>query len=448
MNPQHKKIIIILFFLAFLPRIFALGLLLKNHIDLLSTDGPGYIIPVVNLLKHGIFSQSPLGANPIPDSLRTPLYPFFLLPFLVAKAPLAAVAVVQDLLFAIAVILVYLMGQKIFHKKTVLVAAVLMALEPFGIFNTNFIMAQNIYYPVFIAAILLILYYLQGSNKTSLYWSSALLGIAALIKPVVIALFPLLLVGIMIKRTQWQTKIRTCVFAVLIFFLIVSPWILRNKISIGTWQFSSISDVNLYASNALLFKDFFHVQDAPILEDRFSAPPPETAAAPATTQAAGEAARTFIKKHLGKYIVFHILYTPRIFIIDQYLDLTQLFYQKPLLRIMPNLYADLAHGNVTALDADFFALLRTPVFLISLAGKIVWAGFAFLLLRSLFLALRYEKQYEKKSIIIFSFLFLCWYALVFSPVGRAGYRIPVNFLIFLVGLEYLYYPPAKKSVSA
>lgn len=444
---QQKKIILMLFLLAFLPRLAALGLLLKNHVDLLSTDGAGYILPALNLLHHGVFSQSPTGTNLIPDSLRTPLYPFFLLPFLAAGSPLAAIAIVQDILFAGTVILVYLMAQSMFQEKTARVASILMAIEPFGIFDTNFITAQNIYYPVFIPAILLILYYLRHEDSRPPYWSSALLGIAALIKPVVIALFPFLLVGIIFKRIPWRERMKTCSIAAIIFLLITGPWLIRNKLSIGTWQFSSISDVNLYASNAHLFKDFFHIQDSPIFEKRFDIPPPEVLATPARTQAVGNAARAFLRKHFGKYIVFHLLYTPRIFIIDQYVDIMQLFFQKRLLPVMPNIYSELVHGSIGALRTDIPLLLRSPVFLISLVGKTVWIFFTFLVVRSVYLAARYEEHNSKRAIIVFSFLFLCWYALVFSPVGRAGYRIPIEFLIFLIGLEYLFYPPPQ-SVSA
>lgn len=450
MVQQYKKIIFILFLLAFLPRMLALGLLAQNHVDITSVDGGSYIIPALNVLHHGVFSQSPpSNNNPTPDSFRTPLYPFFLFPFIAVGAPFAAIAIIQNMLFAAAVVIVYLMGQAVFHEKTARTAAILMALEPFGLFNTNFITAQNIYYPVFIPALLLMLWYLQNGNGKLMYGSSALFAVAALIKPVVVALFPFILVSVMLKRSPWQTKIRIGAYALIIFFLILSPWLIRNKMSIGTWQFSSISDENLYASNAHLFQNFFHIPDSPILEKRFlDAPPAGEQYDPAITRAIGEAARMFIKKHLGKYVAFHFLFAPRIFITDQYSDVAQIFYHEPIFAVSPDLYGELAHGDLRAFGADFFALLRSPIFFVSLAGKIIWAGFLLLTIRAVIMALRYERHYEKKSIVIFSFLFLCWYAMVFSPVGRAGYRIPVEFLIFLVGLEYLFFPLHTNSAQS
>lgn len=437
----NKKIILILILASMIPRLITLHLMTHYDYDtpgIMAIEAENFKRLSLNILKYNTFSKE-INDNPRPDNYMPPLYPLFYLLFVYFDIPYYVISIVQNILFTITVLTVYFLGRKIFREKTVRLAALLMALEPNSAFYTNFFHAQAIYYPVFTPAVLLTLDWLKTESRRSLYFTSFFLGIAALIKPVIIAIFPIIGLAIIFNHQSFKKTAYTLAMCAIIFAAIISPWLIRNRVSLGTWQFSSISDINLYGSNVHLFRQFFDIKEEPILPENYTPPVNDDGYRIETTKARGIAAKNFIKKYLFKYAAFHILYSPRIFIQDQYSDIIQMFSSKPLLSVSLDFYTQLAKFNLGRLLKDVRKLMLNPAFLVYIGGKLIWLTITMATFWSLHQFFKTDNPAEKR-VIMFSLIFLLWYALIFSPVGRAGYRTPVNFLMFLLSLEFFFLP--------
>lgn len=79
------------------------------------------------------------------------------------------------------------------------------------------------------------------------YAFAVVLGLAALTRPIGFYFFPLFLLMFVFWHYRsldfaWKKLLSVC----LLFLLILSPWIIRNKITFNTWELSSAGWLNLY----------------------------------------------------------------------------------------------------------------------------------------------------------------------------------------------------------
>jgi len=433
---RDKKIILFIFLLAFIPRIIALAYLLMlgpGYLD--ASDGSSYIQPAINLINNFTFSID-TGAPPYPDNFRTPIYPFFLLPFIYFKIPFFVTAIVQIIIFGAIMVMAYFMGRTVFEEKTARWAVIFTAIEPHSIFSTNFITAQNLNYLFLLPSILFALMGIKTEKTRYFYFSAALLALSALTKPVTLALSPLLILSLAFSSDSFKKIIKTTIIALVIFAAITSPWLIRNKISLGTWQFSSIANHNLYFGNLNLFGKFYNLQDNP---EAVAEPPLVKPYDTLVLKEAGLKARKFIMKHFYEYAFFVLALTPRLFIQDGYVDLLQMFFAKPLLSASPNLYTFLMQRDFSSFLANLQILLTAPAFSVYIAGKIIWLTITAGLIVAGWKAAKDENK-KRKKIIFWCLIFLLWYAFLHSPLGRVGYRYPLHFFIFAISLEYFLIP--------
>ena len=82
------------------------------------SDAETFLRVADNILTHGIMSQS-VAAPFIPDSLRTPLYPYFLAFFTGLKIPLFWIISIQSVLAGVVAATIYRLGNVIFHSPAI-----------------------------------------------------------------------------------------------------------------------------------------------------------------------------------------------------------------------------------------------------------------------------------------------------------------------------------------
>lgn len=201
------------------------------------SDAENFILIAQNFLEHGAFSTM-RNAPWLPDALRTPLYAFLIIPFLWAKIPLFYLIFLQNILAGVVGVLLFKLGQ-IFFKKNIIgiLAALFYSFEPTSLYWSGLLMPDNIF--VFLVVLSLYLFV-----KKQWPWFAFVMGLAALTRPIALYFFPLFFVWYAYTEARGRTKNSVLLFKqaiamVCIFLLTIGPWIVRNKVTFGVFEFSS-----------------------------------------------------------------------------------------------------------------------------------------------------------------------------------------------------------------
>lgn len=251
----HKKEIFLFLLMLGLELAMIFVLSQKNGLSIFfRSDGTEYQTLVLNLINRGEFSldrQAPF----VPTDYRTPIYPAWLtIIYLIFKSFKPAIFI-GAVIFAISAPLVYLIGKEIFSEKIAFWSAILFAVEPWAIFQSGFLAAEQIAIPTFLVAVYLFCRYLKSEKSRYLYWASSILGLATMIRPATlyfILIFAFLAFVAEQKHSIFRS-IKTSVVTILIFSAVLSPWLIRNKIVLNTWQLSSA------ASNGVLYIESYNL---------------------------------------------------------------------------------------------------------------------------------------------------------------------------------------------
>jgi hypothetical protein len=211
-------------------------------------DSPTYLIPARYLLRGLGFVSEP----GIPETLRTPGYPLFLLPFLAATMRAAPIVLAQHLMGEIMTLAVYLGARRLFDSRAAALAAgILFALDPLTIHYANKVLSETLFTALLLALVLLTL------DRRERWLSGAVVaGLLVLVRPVAIAYF--LLVAIVRQRR------RALAFAA-VAALFPLGWAIRNGVATGVYSVSSVSGINMLfhrAAGALAIGDDYEFRDA------------------------------------------------------------------------------------------------------------------------------------------------------------------------------------------
>jgi len=206
-----------------------------------SGDTASYLEPGRNLLLHGRFLTGVL-----PEIDRTPGYALFLA--VVSLPGVAAAALVQVILSAFTVVLVWRLARAVFDDDRIpLTAAWLFAFEPVSIIYSVRLMPETFYLALLLLSLERMVVFLRGRCLRTLAASGLWLAAATFVRPVSYYLPVALALGLfaMMMRLpglRWKAP------AVLL--LSVVPWLavwqVRNLLETGYGGFSSIVVRNLY----------------------------------------------------------------------------------------------------------------------------------------------------------------------------------------------------------
>ena len=186
------------------------------------------------------------------SAIRTPFYPLFLSLIYLFRLPLFAIVFFQNILFSFAVVFVYRIGREFFSDLTGKIASVLLVLEPNMFFVVNFGTTET----VFIFLIVLFTYVFakwytsDKFDKKYLILSSVFLALATLTRPV--ALYLVAVIGFLMiikwffRRDKFVVYLKSFIIFVILFLLILSPWLLRQYLVFGKAKLSSIDTWMLY----------------------------------------------------------------------------------------------------------------------------------------------------------------------------------------------------------
>lgn len=207
--------------------------------DYFYPDSFTYLTPALSVL-HGLGFTTDDG----PETLRTPGYPVFLLPFLALRTPQGVIVGVNHLLDALIAAAVYWLARRNGARKSVAIAgALIIAFDTITIHYANKILTETL------SATLVFIVFVIVTYRRTLPWlvtAGLLCGALVLVRPVAILYF-----GVVMLWLLWD-RVRPIVVTAFVVSAIALPigWASRNAAKTGVFTISSIGAINLMSYRA------------------------------------------------------------------------------------------------------------------------------------------------------------------------------------------------------
>jgi len=239
---KNNKLIILVFILAVLIRLFFFSLLPKEtRHKVISNDGTDacwYHSLASNIVKNGTYPDGEL--------FRVPVYPYFVSIFyrlfdIKDKNinALPAIVFFQFINSGLVCILLFKIGEILFNRNVGFLASLLLAVNLDDIFYSNIMLSENLFNLFFTLNIYFLVRYFLSNEKNMRYLagSSIALGPAALTRSIVYYFIFFVIFLIFVKyKHNLKKVVAHSLLAFGIFFIIIFPWMLRNYSLSGAFR--------------------------------------------------------------------------------------------------------------------------------------------------------------------------------------------------------------------
>jgi len=213
-------------------------------------------ILINNLIEHKSYSLRSFNGELVPSVLMPPLYAFFLyfihtISFLKESYFLYLVFFIQIVLSTYSVYLFYQINQNFFSIKSSLINSFIFSLIPLNIYVCGQITSANI--QLFLSLLFLKLLFALIKNKTikNIIFFSITSGLLILSRGEFLIIFAFTLFFIFIKK---KMEIINLIKILMIVFLVISPYVIRNYIHFNQFIIVKSLGYNLWKGNNQLSK--------------------------------------------------------------------------------------------------------------------------------------------------------------------------------------------------
>jgi len=169
-----------------------------------------------------------------PSAHWPPGYPMALAPlyFLFDNNPVAA-RMLNAVLGSATVVLLYLLGSRVFDRRVGLTAALLLAIFPNQVFFSSLTMTE-IFFTTLLILILLLTVYLMLGQRAPPLWQvglvGALIGYAALVRGEGLLLMAFILPALLMRWRSWRRVLTYAAVLLVGMAVIIAPWTVRNVV--------------------------------------------------------------------------------------------------------------------------------------------------------------------------------------------------------------------------
>jgi len=325
-------------------------------------------------------------------------------------------------------------------------AGLFFALEP----NIAVYAVSIITEPLFVFIFLLFLYLLTRSLKTKQLGTKrflalgALLGFGVLVRPVLYP-FAFILVALLAFYLGRIVLTRSWLRLVTVFaaglYLVVFPWILRNKVVFDSWSVSSISGVHTFLSYAVPFYAYQHGVNKNVAEAELTER--------IKSQVVGDKydlrnnelyqryAREIISQDVPGYVFFHAINTTSFFLSNGYRNVPRDLGFEVSYPTVNLSFIRLAINRQLETLWDFFRD-HLGSLLVFVGGAILWLLVNLFMLLGIFKSLFRQRDQMIKYFGWLAVVTILYFAAVAGPEAYYKMRMPVNPFIFILafyGLE-------------
>ncbi|MDP2909867.1 MAG: glycosyltransferase family 39 protein, partial [bacterium] len=348
-------------------------------------DSAAFMQTAKNLLHYGVFSidgvmQATEPQLPLhPTNFVTPGYVFWLaLIYAIFKSFTPAIFL-GALFFALSVPLTYFLSKEIIaNKKIAFGAAAIFMIEPLSLYYAGLLFSEQIFVPVFLAACLLFVRYLNYGHKKELFISLFLFSFSMLIRPIIFYFLPFLILFVILKNFRISKKILLIYTLLSIFtvYSLVGAWLIRNKIVLDSWQISSNQGHTLGYHYDVLRQ--YLVKNRGFDPGQLNIAGPPLYGNQEYDTLMGKEATKMLWKYKWDYLKIHLGYAPLFFMSSGYDGLAGRLLDKPILNgtFRNNLALNLINGKIWE---GLKVLANAPAAIyIFMAGTLMWVLVAIL----------------------------------------------------------------------
>lgn len=375
-NQKNKLILLFVFALVFG---LVVSFIFRQKIDptALFIDSMAYKATALNIIEHGDFSDPDQTS---PNNFRAPLYPLWLALIYLIFGSFNFAIPIGIVIFSLTAPLTYLIARELFNEKVAWLSGLLVAFEPWAAFLTGTIMSEQLFMPIFLLSVYLVIRYLKYNSRGSFYLSAVFFGAATLTRPYILYFWCILVIVAFFKKQKFFESLKIITLATLIFILVIAPWVLRNKIVLDTWQPSSVPGFSLYVLNFNTLQVYLGKFKS--LDDGYARAYKITEGVSiASTEGSlilMNEALEGIRQNLSAYIKISVLSLPNFFVsnsyssLGYYLGLKEFKIQSQVFNLIKtghfteiwNKILDISWGERTLLASGFFWPIISILFLI------------------------------------------------------------------------------------
>lgn len=416
-----------------------------RNFDLFSTISrpEGYYEIAVNMLAGHGFSGVTYGPPFPPESLRVPLYPFFIAVIIKLFGTYWAVIIPQIIIGSVLAVLAKRISYHALPDRRVAAGVgIFFAVEPLLLqLSSVALLTETVFLIIFFGFILTLFNYFDTENFFYLAISAFLLGLATLTRPVTQYLPVFIMVFIIWhfrKKLSWRAMRHAILFAI-IFLVVISPWLYRNFRVFDNASLAVTSAHNLYlyfVPSILALENNTSYDEA---RKKFLVEENSTDLNKINLREANRFTRRsleIIKSHPVGAIKLIFLTTVSFFTHDGYLGVLQdMGYLKIGAPIIPVYKIIQSPRSAISIMAD---IIKTPAIFVVL-GRIFWVIVTFLAFFGMALSV---KQMGLRSQIALPILIVAYFTLTAAVVGlgiTARYRTPINVFMVLFALYSFFY---------
>ncbi|MFH1990699.1 MAG: glycosyltransferase family 39 protein [Patescibacteria group bacterium] len=400
-----------------------------------------------NLVLNNTFSKS-LEIPLIPNFFRSPGYPFWLAFIYMIFNSFKPAVFLGIIIFATLAPLIYLIIREVFSEKLAFLTGIIFALEPRMAFSAPFLLSEQIFVPVFFLAIFFaIKFFNHPQCNRYMFFSAIFLATSSLIRGISLYLWPVFIIFFFFKLYKtWPMAKILKIFALTTFALIsiISPWLLRNRITLGTWQSSSLFGIHLYWGHLETLQRYLGVPQEIAHQKNLDRAIELTGGnfeTPESVNILTKSALEEIKNNFGAYIKIYAFNAGLFFITDGYKGIASY-----IVNLNPN-YINLGDYIIKLQIGEVLNHLKSFSLMelfIPIAGRTLWSIIIILSFIGAFISI---KKAPAQRLIIALLIFLpVYFALltgpIFSPDPR--FRMPVNGFLFAFALVGIFYFLKKK----
>ena len=150
---------------------------------------------------------------------------------------------------SLTVLLVYMLGARVFGRAAGLAGAALMAVFPNQVFYTSLVMTEPLFTVLFVLILTLTVYLTLGEKAPRLWHVigiGGLIGVASLVRGEALLLAPVVAAAMLLRWRSWDKAFEYSAVLILGAALIIAPWTARNVV-----QMKSLIPISTSATEAL-----------------------------------------------------------------------------------------------------------------------------------------------------------------------------------------------------
>jgi hypothetical protein len=238
---RHAYVIVIL--AAALPRLAAL---LYERDDILAAYTDKSDDFALTFLDSGTFGFIP----GIPSAYTQPLYGFFLIPIYWIDRSWVTVGLAHIAVAVLTALLVFEIGRRVASEGVALLGALLTTLHPYLVWHDVHLNREVL--DQALAALVVLLALVVAGRRGALWWAAALGGALglAILGNARLALLPLVVGLWLLGTTGWGRQgVKALVVVCAATALVLAPWVVRNKVSVGCFAITTDSRALWKANN-------------------------------------------------------------------------------------------------------------------------------------------------------------------------------------------------------